>query len=153
MNKSSEFWNSKINLLEAESEIRFRHVLAERNAVSVVGRIAVQASDVLVAVGHAVTGTERHVETIRSEQTDVADSSVPCYTEEMRCWRIHTSTFFALKHLPAACADEDFKLDVVRVLDNKKSSAMGPPRPSSRYWLDRWRAKRFNGLPSLGFRK
>ena len=68
----------KKNLLEAESEIRFRHVLAERNAVSVVGRIAVQASDVLVAVGHAVTGTERHVETVRSEQTDVADPSVPC---------------------------------------------------------------------------
>ena len=68
----------KKNLLEAESEIRFRHVLAERNAVSVVGRIAVQATDVLVAVGHAVTGTERHVETVRSEQTDVADPSVPC---------------------------------------------------------------------------
>ena len=79
MNKLSEIRNkTKKNLLEAESEIRFRHVLAERNAVSVVGRIAVQATDVLVAVGHAVTGTERHVETVRSEQTDVADPSVPC---------------------------------------------------------------------------
>lgn len=66
----------QFNLLELKRKTAVGHMLAEWDTVSIVDSVAVQAPDVLVAVGHTVTRSKCCIK-VGTHQPDVADSAVP----------------------------------------------------------------------------